>query len=242
MTVLNNFKKFLAYCGVLAIAGAFFGLGLWQWDRAQSTRNPVVIDKTLIDLEAVAKPRSALASNALLRSVKVSGKYIAEFKAPRQVDGNKKIDTWQVGLFAPDSGGAILVVRGLWADRIPGQIANTSADEEKPALVLTGLVMPHQSQEYASPSMGSEPGVLTRIDSALIVDATTLDLFDGYIIADSEMVAGQAVVHPWIAPPAPRSAVPGFYWQHISYVITWWLMVAVVLYLPFYRRGGKVLD
>jgi hypothetical protein len=35
---------------------------------------------------------------------------------------------------------------------------------------------------------------------------------------------------------APVSRVAGYYWQHISYVAIWWLMAAIVLYLPFHRR------
>jgi hypothetical protein len=33
--------------------------------------------------------------------------------------------------------------------------------------------------------------------------------------------------------------VPGYYWQHISYVVIWWLMALVVLFLPLYGRRRK---
>jgi hypothetical protein len=32
------------------------------------------------------------------------------------------------------------------------------------------------------------------------------------------------------------AGVPGYYWQHISYVVVWWFMAALVLWAPFYRR------
>jgi surfeit locus 1 family protein len=66
----------------------------------------------------------------------------------------------------------------------------------------------------------------------LVVNQTSLDLYDGYIIADSEF----GITRTRISPPAPKSAIPGFYWQHVSYVIIWWLMAGIVLYLPFYQR------
>jgi hypothetical protein len=33
-----------------------------------------------------------------------------------------------------------------------------------------------------------------------------------------------------------KSKATGYYWQHISYVIIWWLMAVIVIYLPFYRK------
>jgi hypothetical protein len=34
--------------------------------------------------------------------------------------------------------------------------------------------------------------------------------------------------------------IPGYYWQHISYVVIWWLMAALVIWAPFYRRRGDL--
>jgi hypothetical protein len=39
-----------------------------------------------------------------------------------------------------------------------------------------------------------------------------------------------------VTPEKLTSKIPGFYWQHLSYVVIWGLMAGVVLYLPFYRR------
>jgi Mg2+ and Co2+ transporter CorA len=40
-----------------------------------------------------------------------------------------------------------------------------------------------------------------------------------------------------------RPTVPGYYWQHIAYVVIWFLMAVVTLYLPFYqRRRTKLLS
>jgi hypothetical protein len=42
---------------------------------------------------------------------------------------------------------------------------------------------------------------------------------------------------PELDPAKPN--VPGYYWQHISYVVIWWLMALVVLFLPFYQVSRK---
>ena len=224
--VAKTFQKFLSIVGMAVIAVLFLSLGLWQWNRAQENRKPVAIDQKLVLLESVAQPRTSLTSRALLRQVSVEGKYIAVFEAPNQVENNGRQGAWEVGLLQTKSDAAILVVRGLWSDR------NISSATSLGSVVVEGSLFPHQSEDYSE----GRSGTLQRIDSSVIVDQTSADLFDGYIVARSEMAGDTNVDRVRIDPPAPRSAVPGFYWQHISYVIIWWLMAAIVLYLPFYQR------
>ena len=78
--------------------------------------------------------------------------------------------------------------------------------------------------------------MISRLDSAVIISATDLDLFDGYILASAEVHRGESLERTRPSAEKLRSRIPGFYWQHLSYVLIWWLMAAVVLYLPFYRR------
>jgi surfeit locus 1 family protein len=213
-----NLQRTLSYFGVLVLVASFIGLGIWQWNRAQQSRIPIKIDRKLIPLQSVTQPRIALPSRAALRRITVSGRYILDFKAPNQMDGLGKSWAWQVGLLEADTGGAILVVRGLWSQH----------GASPTHVVVTGILMPHQSDDHAE----SGAGVLARLDSSLVVNQTSLNLYDGYVIADSE--AG--ITRTRINPPAPPSAIPGFYWQHVSYVIIWWFMAGVVLYLPLYQR------
>jgi surfeit locus 1 family protein len=222
----SNLQRAISILGVLLIASSFVGLGIWQLNRARESRIPVVIDETLVSLQSLTSPRIALPSKAALRTVSLRGTYIADFQAPYQADGKGQTDTWEVGLLATDSGGAILVVRGLWSQKGLHPIA------ESVAVQITGRLMPHQNDDVAQ----SSSTVLSRIDSALVVSRTSRDLYDGYVIADSETVNGQKIDRDRIAPPTPRSGIPGFYWQHLSYVVIWWFMAGVVLYLPFYQR------
>jgi hypothetical protein len=82
-------------------------------------------------------------------------------------------------------------------------------------------------------------GAISRLDSSVIVGLTDLDLFDGYVMATSESHNGSQLLRQRLSPEKLSSRIPGYYWQHISYVVIWWLMAAVVLYLPLYRRRVK---
>ena len=222
----SNLQRALSILGVLLIASSFIGLGIWQLNRARESRIRVVVDSALVSLESVTQPRIALPSKATLRYVQFRGTYVADFQAPFQVDGAGHSDSWEVSLLAIQSEGAILVVRGLWSERSLHPISSNDIVE------VTGKLMPHQNDDVTQ----SSKTVLSRLDSALVVAQTSRNLYDGYAIADSETVTGQKIVRERIAPPTPRSGIPGFYWQHLSYVVIWWFMAGVVLYLPFYQR------
>lgn len=220
----SSFQKFASFLGLLVVTFSFIGLGVWQWNRAQESRVPVVISSSVVSLNSVTQPRIPLPASATLRRVRTTGHYVGFLQAPHQVDGLGKESIWDVGMLESDTGGVILVVRGLWSERV-----STPATAK---IEVVGKLMPHQSDDYVE----SEPGVLRRLDSALIVGQTKQDLFDGYLIAEQESVNGTPSQRIRIEPPAPRSAVPGFYWQHLSYVVIWWFMAGVVLYLPIYQR------
>lgn len=222
----SNLNKALSFVGMLLVASIFIALGAWQWDRAQENRQPIVVDAKLVELSSIAKVSQSLSSVALSRNVVVTGRYVAVFRAPNQIDlGGQRAD-WEAALLQTSSGGAILVVRGLWSEK------STVPAQELGTIQLTGKLLPHQYEDSAEGGQDS----LQRLDSSVIVDKTSAELFDGYIVATAEQVEGVEVQRDRIAAPATRSAVPGFFWQHISYVIIWWVMAALVLYLPFYQR------
>ena len=222
----SSTQRATAYLGVCVIALGFISLGMWQWNRAEESRVPVVVPSALVSLDSVTKPRISLPAQATLRRVSVTGTYVAEFRAPNQSDADGQRGDWDVGLLHTSSGAGLLVVHGLWSER------NLHPANTNEPVVVTGKLMPHQNDDYAVASRG----VLQRLDSSVIVGQTSLDLYDGYVIAESEKVGGIEINRSRIEAPAPKTAVPGFYWQHISYVVIWWFMALVVLYLPFYQR------
>ena len=215
------------------MAGAFIGLGNWQLDRAQeliaSTRTIVTVTEP-VELTTMAKPRVTIDARNFLKNVSAEGNYIATFKSDNQSSDGVAATAWEVGVFQVDDKSAILVVRGLWADRLTEpQIAMSQN------VSVTGVLQPSQSSDRGPNSADN----LARVDSTLLLTKAGLsnfDLYDGFILANSEVVDGTKIDRTRLEIAVDNSKVPGYYWQHISYVFIWWLMAALVLYLPFYRR------
>lgn len=232
MTQPNNFAtKFFQAVAVIAIAALFVGLGFWQLQRAADLKASVKVARTIdtneVPLQSVATPREALGAQAFNRTVSLTGKYIANFRAPNQDDGDGVVSDWEVALAQVDERSAILVVRGLWSERLLNPDIQQSMDIE-----ITGVLVASQFADRAE----NTPGVISRLDSAVIVGLTDLDLYDGYILARSESTRDGALERSRVTEEKLNPKIPGFYWQHLSYVVIWWLMAGVVLYLPFYRR------
>jgi cytochrome oxidase assembly protein ShyY1 len=232
MTQQSNFvTKALQAVAVLLIAAVFVGLGLWQLQRAADLKSSLkvatTIDTNVVALEAVTAPREAIPATALNKTVSATGHYIANFKAPNQIDGAGKVADWEVALLQVGTNSAILVVRGLWSQRLLNPDIQQSMNID-----VTGLLVASQFGDRAE----NAPGVISRLDSAVVTSLTDLDLYDGYILATSEATRDQKLDRTRVTPEKLQSKIPGFYWQHLSYVVIWWLMAGVVLYLPFYRR------
>jgi cytochrome oxidase assembly protein ShyY1 len=232
MTQRNNLlTRIFQGVAVLAIAALFVGLGFWQLQRAADLKESLkvarTIDTKVVPLQAVAQPRQALGEQAFNRTVSLTGKYIANFRAPNQDDGNGVVADWEVALAQVDERSAILVVRGLWSDRMLNPEIQQSMNID-----VEGVLVASQFGDRAD----NVPGVISRLDSAVVVGLTDLDLYDGYILARSEASDGQDLQRTRVTEEKVNPKIPGYYWQHISYVVIWWLMAAVVLYLPFYRR------
>ena len=232
MTQPNNLlTRIFQGVAVLAIATLFVGLGFWQLERAADLKESLkvarTIDTKVVALQSVAQPRQGLGEEAFNRTVSLTGKYIANFRAPNQDDGNGVVADWEVALAQVDERSAILVVRGLWSERMLNPEIQQSMNID-----IEGVLVASQFGDRAD----NIPGVISRLDSAVVVGLTDLDLYDGYILARSEASDGQDLLRTRVTEEKVNPKIPGYYWQHISYVVIWWLMAAVVLYLPFYRR------
>ena len=227
----NLLTKAFQAIAVVLIAAIFVGLGIWQLQRAadlkKSLKVATTIDATVVPLQSVISPRESIPPTALNRTVSVSGHYIANFKAPNQVDGKGQQSDWEVALLQVGTNSAILVVRGLWSERLLNPDIQQSMNID-----VTGLLVASQFADRAE----NAPGVISRLDSAVVTSLTNLDLFDGYVLASNESTRTGVLDRTRVTPEKLTSRIPGFYWQHLSYVVIWWLMAGVVLYLPFYRR------
>ena len=227
----NFLTKAFQAVAVLLIAAVFVGLGIWQLQRAADLKNSLkvatTIDTNIVPLDSVTAPREAIPAKALNKTVSANGHYIANFRAPNQIDGAGNVSDWEVALMQIGTNSAILVVRGLWSERLLNPDIQQSMNID-----VTGLLVASQFGDRAE----NAPGVISRLDSAVVTSLTDLDLYDGYILATSESTRDQKLERTRVTPEKLQSKIPGFYWQHLSYVVIWWLMAGVVLYLPFYRR------
>jgi cytochrome oxidase assembly protein ShyY1 len=217
---------------VLTLAAAFVFLGMWQLDRASELQESkkITLDSTIYQLSDLATPATSLDSRGVGKKVQLRGNYILTFRAPNQTDLADRRSDWEVALMQVDEKSAILVLRGYWKDRLikPQVAISTGVD-------LQGTVQPRQFEDVAR----NAPGVISRLDSSVIVALTDFDLYDGFLLTTQESVKDGPIIRDRIELAPPESKVGGYYWQHISYVIIWWLMAAIVLYLPFYRRRGE---
>ena len=232
MTPASKFvTKVFQAVAVLLIAAIFVGLGIWQLQRAADLKNSLkvatTIDTNVVPLETLTSPRVSIPATALNRTISVSGQYIQNFRAPDQIDGNGEQADWEVALLQVGTNSAILVVRGLWSERL------LNPDIQQSMVIdIEGLLV---ASQYDDRSVNTA-GVISRLDSAVVTSLTDLDLYDGYVLASKESTRTGELDRTRVTPEKLTSRIPGFYWQHLSYVVIWGLMAAVVLYLPFYRR------
>ena len=231
--ITSNLKKFGQGFLILLLTFSFIALGIWQLHRAQDMQSAAAIpaDTRVYPLTDIASATGSIPPASIGKIVSTSGHYIATYKAPNQKDGSGKVADWEVALLQNDANTAILVVRGLWRDRLlsPDIVMSTNVS-------LTGTLLPHQNDDRAE----NTPQQLSRLDSSLLTGVTDIQLFDGFILEQNESTRAGATIRPRISPPVLTSGVPGFYWQHISYVVIWWLMALMILWLPFYGRRNRI--
>lgn len=222
-------KKPLQAITVLVLAAIFFGLGFWQLQRAQELQEAkeVVADTNIYPLAQMTSATGSIPAESILKFVTTTGRYIATYKAPNQKDGSGILADWEVALLEEEGGAAILVVRGLWEERLTAPEIAMAKN-----VTVTGTLLPKQNEDRAE----NIEGQISRVDSSLLVTSYPGQLYDGFILATGEELSGEQVERSRITAPELTAGVPGYYWQHISYVVVWWFMAALVLWAPFYRR------
>jgi cytochrome oxidase assembly protein ShyY1 len=230
-------KTIFTVLTIAVLATTFFELGLWQLHRAQQSQSlsKNQPERPMVGLTAITSAGSNLSADAINRIVNTSGRYVHTYTAPGQFPLNSKgikskfPKSLEVRLLQLRNNQGVLVVRGL--DQSVAQTINEDVS-------IVGRLYPRQSSDFAVAGKDE----LSRLDPALIVGDTKLQLLDGYIIVRNEKTAmGQSISENPIASPQIHSTVAGFYLQHLSYVFIWWLMGLVVIALPiFSRKADKV--
>ena len=225
---MDRIKKAFTAVLVLTLAAIFFALGYWQLDRARemtaNDKKVIVVDEKVYQLSDLTRADEILPVQSFGKYVNISGSVIATYKAPNQIDADKKVSDWELALVQLDAKSAILVLRGYWQD--------SKLTEPSEILKVTGTIFPRQIKDRAL-NTGTE---ISRLDSSLLTSTTDLQLYDGFIASTSEFGESGEIIRPRITPEMPETEFNGYYWQHISYVVIWWLMAVLVLWAPFYKR------
>ena len=231
---MERIKKALTAVLVLTLAAIFFALGYWQLDRARemtaNEKKVIVQDEKVYLLPELTQPDEIIPVESFGKYVNISGTIIATYKAPNQIAADKKASDWEIALVQLNSKSAILVLRGYWQSSELTDSSEIQVNDE--ILNVTGAIYPRQIKDRAL----NTDTQISRLDSSLLTSTTDLQLYDGFIAATSEFVKTSEIVRPRITPEMPETEFNGYYWQHISYVVIWWLMAALVLWAPFYKR------
>ena len=207
-------KKFWQWLATALLVAIFLSLANWQWNRAAELKKPLTQDQSVSPIDSLISPNGSIEPASLGKKVSLEGEYLSNWIAPHQ-DENK---SWVVGLFKTKDNAAILVVRGIKGS------SELALGQSK----IVGYVMQPQSEDLAEISQSE----LSRVDSSLFVSKTDLPLYAPYIQVISEDPASGLDVVPFKI----SSKVPGFYWQHISYVVIWFLFALTAIYLMIYQR------
>jgi cytochrome oxidase assembly protein ShyY1 len=202
-----------------------YELGMWQLHRAQAMNVATAPkpDQPLIELTEVASAGMNLPISAINRIVSAEGKYSTSYLARDQKITEGNLANLDVRLLKLSTGHSVLVVRGIAS--APLEVINSD-------VYLTGRLYPRQNVDRAF----AKPGELPRIDPALVVSKENPFLYDGYIVLQSEQIGGKSGSASFIPTPQITQKAASFYWQHISYVVVWWFMGALLLIAPLFPQ------
>ncbi|MGI9171087.1 MAG: SURF1 family cytochrome oxidase biogenesis protein [Candidatus Nanopelagicus sp.] len=210
----------------LSLIYACYELGIWQLHRAQALNVATAPkpDQPLIELNKVASPGMNMPIKAVNRIVSADGSYATSYLARDQQLSEGEVGNFDVRLLKLKTGHAVLVVR---------EVFNQEFDRIDQPVSITGRLYPRQNVDRAF----AKPGELSRIDPALVVSKEYPFLYDGYIILQSEKQSNAKLSDLTLIPtPQISQRLPGFYWQHISYVVVWWFMGLLLLIAPAFPQ------
>ena len=219
-------KRLLVGITWLLLIYTSFELGMWQLHRAQavSEQGAPTPDQPLISLDKVSSAGKNMPIKAVNRIVSASGNYTTSFIARDQKISEDELANLDVRLLKLSTGHAVLVVR---------EVLGQEKDQINSEVSITGRLYPRQNVDRAF----AKPGELSRIDPALVVSKENPFLYDGYIILKSEETGGnQSSDLTLVASEQISNRLPGFYWQHISYVVVWWFMALLLLIAPAFPQ------
>lgn len=231
---------------LLAVAFAVVAvlLGNWQWSRHQDRLDTRTVVESNYGSDPVALrsvldgPDDRLAAQERWTRVEVQGRYDADEQL--LVRNRPFRGTYGYEVVVPlllDEGATALLVNRGW---VPNARDAATLPEVPPVpegtVTVTGWLRPGEVDLDREPVAGQ----LASINLAEAGARSGLDLYEAYLVLESEQVAG---ADPAAAPPRPEPADPpdtGL-GSHLAYALQWWLTapVGLVLVLVIARRDHR---
>jgi cytochrome oxidase assembly protein ShyY1 len=212
----------------VVLVAACVRLGFWQLDRARAVQDSqrAVADAPTAALETVTRPEGDLPGSAVGRSVRVTGRYAPRtfLVAGRGANGSAASGSWVVSVLRTSSGAGVVVVRG-W---VPGTPTPPPAPATGEVTVTGRLASSEPPGGDLPPGTTLPPDQLPAVDAVDVMRDVDFPLYDGYLVAAEQQPPDPAVLTP-VAQPRAVSQVPGFYGQHLAYVLLWWLFGLFVI-------------
>lgn len=214
----------------LAVAAAFAALGQWQLERSIATGE--VVDRateTVVPLESVAKPQSAVTEASAGQMVTVTGSFVpADSVILTSRLNSGQSGYWLVGHFVTDGTGLPVAV-GWAPTKSEASAALKILQAESPATTtITGRYLPSEAPQETDFEHGE---LHTLATSALIniwADTDPAGVYGGYVVS-AEPSAGLTRIDS----PVPSSEVM-VNWLNIFYAAEWVIFAGFAVFL-WYR-------
>lgn len=210
----------------VVLIGAFSWLGNWQWGKSRAEpvvdpKNPVAEDGRL--LLSLTMPGRPVPDDAVGAAVSAQGTYDAagQLLVPGRVSGGVE-GSWVLTPLVLSEGTAVPVVRG-W---VPGDPAATDVPVPTGRVSVSGW-LEQPEPDALRPSGDLRDDQIGIVSSAELLSRWTYDLYQGYVVLDTQKPAGD------LTPVLPASAQPppaGIHWQNWGYAWQWWIFACFVVF------------
>ena len=236
----------------LLLVASFLRLGWWQWNRAQESVAPITVSTApAVPVSSLARAGSGFPDGGDERTVTAEGIYdqLHTWLVPgRAFDG--VLGSWLVTPLRQSDGSGVVIVRGWIPTDAGGTPRVTVPAVPAGAVTITGALLP--PEPYADPPAGltgsstassstvdsSTASVLGAVSTAQIANQVSYPVLTGFVLSSSSAPAEAAQLRPVPLPAlANHTNVP--YWQHVSYVVLWWIFAVftVAFWIRLARTG-----
>ncbi|MFN2319845.1 MAG: SURF1 family protein [Dermatophilaceae bacterium] len=221
------------WLGALLLAVVFAAicgyLGVWQLEEARAEARAEAIERAaalpVSPITEVVDPQSSFPPDGSTRRVTATGTYVPEQQflvTDRRLDGEPGF--WVVApLVVTETGASLPVLRGF--------VADAAAAPEPPTgeVAIAGGLAPSESPRSEA---GLPEGIYRAIDLSMLVNAWDTEVYNAFVFATAEQVAGQpAALDGLTRVPPPTGDSSELNLRNAMYAVQWWVFAAFGFFL-----------